>query len=320
MENNSPFVSVIVPNYNHSKYLKQRLDSVFAQTYLNFEVILLDDCSTDSSREIMSQYANHPKVSHCVFNEKNSGNTFVQWNKGIKMSKGDYIWIAESDDYCDPEFLEELVKPIRSDNEIALAYCQSNRADESNTITGTWIDQTNDLDKDLFLKNFTMDGNAFVERFLIYRNIIPNASAVLLQKEAITALGYLDTDASYRHIGDWLFYLKLLVNKKMAFVSQPLNNFRYHSQSAIASGYNSQPSTKKFDITLKIRAEFQKYLQKEKPENYLQILQINKQICKDKKLDKVIFYLHNNQKIRAWFHLIGILGYFLKRRNRIKKQ
>ena len=94
----SPLISIIVPNYNHEKYLKQRLESVFNQTYSNFEVILLDDCSTDSSLNILAEYIKNSKVSHCIFNEANSGNTFIQWNKGISLAKGDYIWIAESDD------------------------------------------------------------------------------------------------------------------------------------------------------------------------------------------------------------------------------
>ena len=53
---------VIIPNYNHALYLQERLDSVFNQTYQDFEVIILDDCSTDNSREIIEKYANNPKV------------------------------------------------------------------------------------------------------------------------------------------------------------------------------------------------------------------------------------------------------------------
>src|ERR1700742_1367615 len=102
-------VSVIVPNYNHSRYLNQRIDSVLSQTYQDFELIILDDCSTDDSRKIIKQYQEHPKVSHIVFNETNSGTTFKQWKKGIELAKGKYIWIAESDDWCEPNLLETLV-------------------------------------------------------------------------------------------------------------------------------------------------------------------------------------------------------------------
>ena len=86
MEQITPLVSIIVPNYNHEQYLKQRLESIFNRTYPNFEVILLDDFSTDSSKKILSEYSENPKVSQCVLNETNSGNTFIQWNKGIALA------------------------------------------------------------------------------------------------------------------------------------------------------------------------------------------------------------------------------------------
>ena len=88
-----PKVSVIVPNYNHEPYLRQRIDSILNQSYQDFELILLDDCSVDNSRDILMAYKNHPKVTQLVFNEQNSANTFKQWNKGIELAKGEYIWI-----------------------------------------------------------------------------------------------------------------------------------------------------------------------------------------------------------------------------------
>ena len=100
-----PLVSVIIPNYNHAPYLKERIDSVLSQTYKEFEVLILDDCSSDESKEIIESYRNNKHISNIVFNEKNTGNTFIQWNKGISLAKGKYIWIAESDDVAKPTFL-----------------------------------------------------------------------------------------------------------------------------------------------------------------------------------------------------------------------
>ena len=70
-------VSVILPNYNHVVYLKERIESILNQTYQNFELILLDDCSADNSCDILNAYKEHPKVSALVLNEKNTGNTAV---------------------------------------------------------------------------------------------------------------------------------------------------------------------------------------------------------------------------------------------------
>ena len=96
-----PTVSVIIPNYNHAPYLRQRIDSVLKQDYQDFEVILLDDCSKDDSRQVLDSYRNHPKVSHVVYNEQNTGNTFIQWERGVNLAQGRYIWIAESDDVAE---------------------------------------------------------------------------------------------------------------------------------------------------------------------------------------------------------------------------
>ena len=86
-----PKVSVIIPNYNHAPYLKERLDSVFNQSFQGFEVILLDDSSTDNSIEVLNIYTSNPKVSHFIINKKNSGSPFKQWEKGIELATGDYL-------------------------------------------------------------------------------------------------------------------------------------------------------------------------------------------------------------------------------------
>jgi len=103
-----PTVSVVVPNYNHARYLQQRIDSILSQTYQDFELILLDDCSTDHSRDILASYRENPKV-RIEYNDENSGTVFKQWNKGVRMARGRYIWMAESDDFADPRFLARMV-------------------------------------------------------------------------------------------------------------------------------------------------------------------------------------------------------------------
>jgi len=107
-----PIVSIILPNYNHAPFLEERLHSIFNQTFKDFEVILLDDASTDDSVAIMNKYAEDNKVSHFVINKKNSGSPFKQWKKGLELAKGKYIWIAESDDSCELNFLESQLENI----------------------------------------------------------------------------------------------------------------------------------------------------------------------------------------------------------------
>lgn len=74
----TPTFSVIIPNYNHGRYLNQRISSVLNQTSQNFELILLDDASSDDSVDILMQFEKHPKVSIFIINRRNSGSTFKQ--------------------------------------------------------------------------------------------------------------------------------------------------------------------------------------------------------------------------------------------------
>lgn len=301
-----PLVSVILPNFNHRKYLKQRLDCVFNQTYTNFEVILLDDLSTDNSREILVQYAEKENVSHCVFNETNSGNTFRQWAKGIKLAKGDLIWIAETDDFCDTNFLETLIKPFHNNPEVAMVYCQSNRVNEFGEVTGNWITHTDNLNKSLFLKDFIMDGNQFIQDFLIYKNVIPNASGVIFRKKNAVEIGELDFDPVLKTCGDWLFYVKLLANSEIAFINQSLNNFRYHSGSVISRAKEVYDKIAIIDIELKTRTKIIDFLKNNKIQNDSVSILKNAQIVKELKYEKASLLFSNNRKISAlliWFFM-----------------
>ena len=123
-----PFVSVIVPNYNHATFLVDRLDSILNQTYQNLEIILLDDHSTDESLNILRKYESHDKVVSLDINSENSGNPFLQWIKGVKKAKGEWVWIAESDDVNNPEFLAKLIEQIEEDT--SLCWCRSIVIDE----------------------------------------------------------------------------------------------------------------------------------------------------------------------------------------------
>ncbi|CAN1531894.1 hypothetical protein MCEGE10_01424 [Flavobacteriaceae bacterium] len=106
--------------------------------------------------------------------------------------------------------------------------------DENGILTGSWKTHTDNLDLDLFDSDFILEGNLFIEKFLIYKNVIPNASALLIRKEELNILGTINTDNNLRYCGDWLLYFKIALNQEVSFHSQNLNNFRFHSKSVIA--------------------------------------------------------------------------------------
>lgn len=217
-----PKVSVIVPNYNHAKYLSQRLDSIFDQTFQDFEVILLDDCSTDNSAELLTKYTGNKKVTQFIVNEKNSGSTYKQWIKGITLAKGKYIWIAESDDIAEYNFLEVAMQSLKNTN-CSIFFSQSWIIDENSKLQGKW-----NQDLLLYKNDFLKYGNELIQEYMINENIIPNASAVVFAKKMIKH-EVLECMKSYRINGDWFLWINLLESNYCVFKSMPLNFFRRHA-------------------------------------------------------------------------------------------
>jgi GT2 family glycosyltransferase len=223
-----PKVSVIVPNYNHAPYLAERINSILSQTFNDFELILMDDNSSDSSKQILENYRSLPNVK-IVYNEVNSGSSFKQWNKGAKLSSGEYIWIAESDDVAAPDFLSTLVPVLDNNPEVALVYSQSYEINTKGYITGTWFDQTKILTNGKWANDFITEGNEMIKNYMIQYNCVPNASGVLFRRVKMEAIGM--ADETFRLNGDWLFWIRLMENSTLAFVAKSLNYFRTHGGS-----------------------------------------------------------------------------------------
>ncbi len=242
-KSSSPAVSVIVPNFNHGSFLHQRIESILNQTYQDFELILIDDRSTDESREILETYRNHPKTAHLVFNENNSGSPFLQWEKGMQLAKGRYIWIAESDDWCEPSFLETLVPSLEADPEVRIAYCQSLCLDEQGKIK--WVSKHSRLEQ-------VLEGEEFVRRFMLKGNSIFNASMSVFRKAGLPESNHF---TSYRFCGDWYFWIELALEGKVMISGKVLNYFRKHSRDvsskAVAKGLYYTESTDILMIAMK---------------------------------------------------------------------
>jgi len=221
-------VSIIVPNYNHQIYLQKRLDSIFNQTFEDFEVILLDDASNDGSRDILNLYENHPKVSHLIINNENSGSPFKQWKKGIELSQGEYIWIAESDDFCETTFLEHLLKKINE--RIGICFSQTIDVDENGKLLLNRIDYTNDFNPNIWKDDFEISGIKFIEKYLLVKNVIPNASAVIFRRSLIDDTFFTNNFLQMRMCGDWFFWIRIALKTEVGFVAEDLNYFRNHSK------------------------------------------------------------------------------------------
>jgi glycosyltransferase involved in cell wall biosynthesis len=220
-----PKVTVIIPNYNHAKYLDKRIQSILEQTYQDFEIIYLDDASTDNSNEVFSKFAHHPQI-RAIYNEKNSGSPFKQWNKGIRNSTGKYVWIAESDDYADKNFLATLVDRLDKNPSVGLAYCESLIIDADDKIISPFKETLTYCNPKRWENDFINVGKDECEKYLIFENTIPNASAILIRRSIYEQAGY--ADETMRLCGDWMTWAKILLISDISFVTEPLNYFRRH--------------------------------------------------------------------------------------------
>jgi glycosyltransferase involved in cell wall biosynthesis len=229
-----PGVTVIVPTYNHAEYLEKRLTSIYSQTYSNFDVILLDDCSMDGSREILEKYKQQfSAITRLVINNANSGNVFSQWKKGIATATGELVWIAESDDYCDADFLEKLV-PFFADETVLLAYAHSIFVDENGNRHGfNFENYLADVSREKWNTSYVESAHNEVRAALGLRNSIPNVSSVVFRKPN-GDLPLLEDPQwlKMKICGDWVFYLNLIRGGRIAFCNDTHNYFRIHEASS----------------------------------------------------------------------------------------
>jgi glycosyltransferase involved in cell wall biosynthesis len=226
-----PRVTVITPNYNHARFLPRRLDSILAQTFRDFELIILDNASTDNSREVITAYLHDPRV-RAIFNKRNNGSPFKQWNLGLRHATGDYVWIAESDDYAEPTLLETLVDRLERHPNVGMAMCQSWIIDAEERISFDYpgfirfyrINEPCDVSR--WNEDFVADGRECCLAYLYPFNAFANASAVVFRRSALEAVK--GAPENMRMCGDWLTYVNVLLNSDFAFVSAHLNYFRRH--------------------------------------------------------------------------------------------
>ena len=230
-----PLVSVILPNYNYAHYLRNRIEGILNQSFQDIELILLDDKSTDNSVDIMREYVSHPKVSAMVVNENNSGSPFLQWEKGIAMSKGKYIWIAEADDEALPDFLSTCIEALEANPRASVCYTSSVHIDPEGNAGIPRHKPTRTEGYSVY------NGMEFARHNLYWRNYIENASGAVFRSDAFERIND-NSWTQMRSSGDWFFWFLMAIEGDVIRVHKTLNRFRIHSTSVTASS-KSKPRT-----------------------------------------------------------------------------
>ena len=202
---NEAFVTVYITNFNYGKYLEKAIRSVLNQTYKKFELIIIDDGSTDNSRNILKKYSNNKKNIKIIY-QKNRGLLFSN-NIALKMSKGDYITRLDADDWLDKNFLQIMVNEINKNKNLGMVFCNYYLVSKNGEIQTNFLDTT--------LKSKTFDQPA-------------HGACSLINVKCLKVLGYNQDLKSQDGVDIWI---KLILKYKVKNVNLPLFYYRIHGKN-----------------------------------------------------------------------------------------
>lgn len=238
-----PRISVVVPNYNYGKYIKARLDSIRNQTVPVFELIILDDASSDDSIGQITEWLLKTKTeARLITKASNSGNVFEQWAKGVALATGDYVWFAEADDLSESDFLETVLPPMQN-TDVVLSYCESQQIDDHGLRIGdNYQNYVKDISQNRWNAPYVVDGVEEIRTVMAIKNTIPNVSGVLFKRDVIAKVLVRDIDfiKTFKCAGDWVAYIRTLANGKVAFTPRAANMHRRHKCSVIGGGFGRE--------------------------------------------------------------------------------
>ena len=208
-----PKVSIIVPTYNRAHMVTETIDSILAQTFKDFELIVVDNESADNTEEVIKSY---PDQRIRYFKHQNNGVVAVNRNYGIGKAQGQYIAFCDDDDLWLPEKLERQVELLDSNKELGLVYSDCYVIDSSGDLRkGTY-----------FVSRKPVRGNAFGELF--QHNLIPLSTAIVRREVLDRVEGF---NPGYKICQDYDLWLRIAERYPIDFVEQPLAKFRVHSGS-----------------------------------------------------------------------------------------
>lgn len=207
-----PLVSVVIPAFNAGKYIGDALGSIVSQSYVNHEIIVVDDGSTDNTESLINE--NYPSVR--LMRQRNLGPAAAR-NKGIINSKGKYIAFLDADDVWLPEKLEKSVKALEADSAAALVY-------SGRCWVGEYLQPIDIKDKPEFYS-----GDVYYELFM--GNFISTTSVVVVRKSVFDELGLFNEDQQLRVCEDYEMWLRIADRFPIRSISQALVLYRLHTSN-----------------------------------------------------------------------------------------
>ena len=208
MSSGSPLISVIIPAYNHAQFVEEAVESVLSQTYKHLEVIVVDDGSTDDTRDILKKYQN--KLTY-IF-QKNNGQSSAR-NHGIRTGKGTYIAFLDSDDLWLPEKLELQMEVMSQNQTIGLVSCGAYIINPKGRIEDEWIREEYQTREKLL-------------RDLQTRKLFLNTSCVLVKRMCLDRVGEFKEGLGFAE--DWDLWLRIARHYEVRIIRKPLIKCRKH--------------------------------------------------------------------------------------------
>ena len=225
-------ITVIVPNYNYSKYLYQRIYSILDQDIAISKLIILDDASIDNSKEVIDKIENAIKKYvdiSVVYNKKNSGSAFKQWKKGIELATTDYIWICEADDFAKKHFLKNIFNSIK-DN-VVMAYTDTGfMLDDGSVMQKSVVKDIDILKTHHWNSSYINNGMDELNNYAYLNCTIANVSSLVFKRIELNDIFKKMDD--FKQAGDWMFYIELMQHGDVAYINQVLNYYRIHGSNA----------------------------------------------------------------------------------------
>jgi glycosyltransferase involved in cell wall biosynthesis len=191
------------------------------------EIVVLDDASTDDSKLVIEEYrARYPERIRTIYNEIRSGNIFDQWKKGHEVAKGDLVWICESDDSCEPDFLEKLI-PHFSDSSVMFAFGRIQFMDEAGRMRPGLDQYRESAEPGIWNKPTVRPAREWFTGAFGVKNVIANVGGSLWRRFRIPSEIW-DAAKSYKIMGDWYIFSTLARGGQIAYEPAAISYFRIH--------------------------------------------------------------------------------------------
>ena len=207
-----PKISVIIPTYNREDYISETIQSVLNQTYKDFEIIVIDDGSTDNTKKRLEPYLSKIKLI-----EQRNHERAVSRNKGVKNSSGEYIAFLDSDDLWAKDKLEKQVEVLDNKRDTILVYGQCLRVNEKSKKIKT-------------AKRQTKGYSGFVFEKLLFRNFIISPTPLIRRQDFEKTSGF---ETKYIPYEDWEYWIRFSLLGKFHFLQDPLAYYRIHPQQSV---------------------------------------------------------------------------------------